>query len=58
MLVELGLDDDCPDIHAHVQENDSEETDLCASPLAETLHVKEEAKAKTSDYAEERRDEG
>jgi len=47
-----------PDVHAKIEDNNSAETYLCAAPLTEALHVKDETKTEAANDAEEWRDEG
>lgn len=49
MVVELGLHNDRPDIHANVENDDSPQANLGPATLAEVLHVKNKTEAKTSD---------
>lgn len=55
--LELDLHDDRPDVHTKIKDDDYEETVLSASPLADTLHVKDKSKTEASDNTEEWRDE-
>ena len=57
VLVEFCLNDDSPNVDSEVQQNDSKETNLCASTLAEALHVEYKTKTKAANNAEKGRDE-
>ena len=56
VAVELGLDDDGPDVNAEVQENDSQETQLSSTALADAFQVENKAQTEASDDTEEGRD--
>jgi hypothetical protein len=57
MAVEPGLHDNRPDVHTQIQDNNQDKTNLCSPSLAESLHVENETETKTSDDAEEWRNE-
>lgn len=49
MVVELGLHDDRPDIHANIENDDGPQANLGPATLAEVLHVKDKPEAKATD---------
>lgn len=58
MTVELGLDDDGPDINAEVQENNRKEAQLSATALANALQVENKAQTEAANNTEEGRYQG